>query len=150
MEHSMRLLRIVLILLVGCQAALARQVDFKVVWSTLGNVKSAGKDAVPVQAGSKVVRVDVLPAIVEVAAGKQFCISALQLSAIGPDGRALAGAPLEIAVRQDHKLQLRLTRPKGDICMQPAEPGEYPIRITSKLAAPDATVRGAQVFLRVM
>ena len=148
MEHSIRLLRIALILLISGQA-LAQNVDFKVVWSTLGNVKSSGKDAAPVQASSRVVRVDVQPAIVEVAAGKQVCISALQLSAFGPDGRALAGAPLEIAVRQDHKLQLQLTRPKGDICMRPAQAGEYPIRFTSKLPAPDETVRGAQVFLRV-
>lgn len=144
MAHSIRLILILLI----TWPAFAQTVDFKVAWSTLGIVKSAGKDAVPVQPGSRVVRVDAQPAIVEIAAGKQVCISALQLSAFGPDGRALAGAPLELAVRQDHKPQLQLTRPNGDICMRPAQPGEYPIRFTSKLPAPDDTVRGAQVFLR--
>jgi hypothetical protein len=144
MAHSTRL---ILILLISCPA-FAQTVDFKVVWSTLGSVKSAGKDAVPIQSGSRVVRVDVHPAIVEMAAGKQICISALQLSAFGPDGRALADAPVEIAVRQDQKPQLQLTRPKGDLCMRPSQPGEYPIRFTSKLPAPDDTVRGAQVFLR--
>jgi hypothetical protein len=148
MEHPIR--RIAVILLACCPAAIAQIADFKVAWSTLGEVKSTGKDAVPVQPGSRVVRVDVRPEIVAVAVGKQVCISALQVSAIGPDGRPLAGAPLVIAVRQDHKVQLQLTRPKGDICMRPATAGEYPIRLTSKLPAPDETVRGAQVFLRAL
>ncbi len=150
MEHSIR--RTVVAVLAGCFAAgppaSAQTVDFKVVWSTLGEVPSAGKDAAPIQRGAKVVRVDVQPAIVEVAAGTQVCISALQVHAFGPDGRALAGAPVTIAVREDHKQQLQLTRPKGDICMRPARQGEYPIRFTSKLPAPDDTLRGAQVFLR--
>jgi hypothetical protein len=152
MEHSISIRRIAVTLLAGClaavPAALAQGVDFKVAWSTLGEVASAGNDAVPIQRGAKVVRVDVQPAIVEVAAGTQVCISALQLRAFGPDGRALAGAPLVITVRQDQKPQLQLTRPEGDICMRPARPGEYPIRFTSKLPAPDDTLRGAQVFLR--
>ena len=146
MGHSIRV--IAMTLLACCPAAFSQTVDFKIAWSTLGTVKSAGKDALPIQSSSRVVRVDVQPAIVEAAAGKQLCISALQLSAFGPDGRALAGAPLEVAVRQDQKPQLQLTRPKGDICMRPPQPGEYPIRFTSKLPAPDDTVRGAQIFLR--
>ena len=32
--------------------------------------------------------------------------------------------------------------------MRPASPGEYPVRFTSKLPAPDDTLRGAQIFLR--
>jgi hypothetical protein len=32
--------------------------------------------------------------------------------------------------------------------MRPSRKGEYPIRFTSKLPAPDDTLRGAQVFLR--
>ncbi len=156
MEHSIR--RIVhriahlvgMLLLVCCPAPFAQTVDFKVVWSTLGDVHSAGKDAVPVQPGSRVVSVDVQPEILEVAAGRQVCISALQVSAFGPEGRALAGAKLTISVREDQKPQLQLSRPKGDICMRPAQPGEYPIRFTSKLPAPDDTVRGAQIFLRVL
>ena len=145
MDHS---IRIALILLACCPTAFAQTVDFKVSWSTLGEVVSAGKDAVPIKPGAKVVRVDVQPAIVELAAGKQVCISALQVSAFGPDGRLLAGASLTIAVRQDHKVGLQLTRPKGDICLRPAQPGEYPVRFTSKLPAPDDSVRGAQVFVR--
>jgi hypothetical protein len=130
-----------------CLAATAQ--DFKILWSAVGEVASAGKDAVPVQAGSKVVRVDVEPAIVTLAVGKQVCISTLQRRAFGPDGRALAGVPLTIEIRQDQRLDLQLTRPNGDLCMRPARPAEYPIRFTSKLPAPDDTRRGAQIFLRV-
>ena len=150
MEHTIR--RIAVTLLAGClaagPAASAQSVDFKVVWSTLGEALSAGKDAAPIQRGAKVVRVDVQPAVVEIAAGTQVCISALKVHAFAADGRALAGAPVAIAVREDQKLQLQLMRPKGDICMRPARRGEYPIRFTSKLPAPDDTLRGAQVFLR--
>jgi hypothetical protein len=124
--------------------------DFKILWTTIGEVVSAGKDTVPIQRSSKVVRVDVEPAIVPITVGKQTCISTLQVRAVGPDGRGLAGAPLTISVRDDQKLQLRLTRPSGDLCMRPESPGEYPIRFTSKLPAPDDTQRGAQIFLRAL
>jgi hypothetical protein len=140
------------ILLIGCclaAVAPACPQDFKVVWTTLGDVSSSAREAAPVQPGSKVVRVEVEPAVLPVALGKQVCISSLEKRAFGPDGRALAGAPLSIAIREDQKLQLQLTRPKGDICMRPASAGEYPIRFTSKLLAPDGTKRGAQIFLRV-
>jgi hypothetical protein len=150
MEQSIR--RIAVALLTSCclvtvPAGFAQ--DFQVAWSTVGEVVSAGKDAVPIQRGAKVVRVDVTPAIVAGVVGKQICLSTLQVRAFGPDGRALGGAPLSIIVRDDQKAQLQLTHPKGDICMRPARPGEYPIRFTSKLLAPDATQRGAQVFLRI-
>jgi hypothetical protein len=130
----------------GCLAATAQ--DFKIQWSPVGEVVSAGKDAVPIQGGAKVVRVDVEPAIVPLTVGKQVCLSTLQMRAFGPDGRALAGAPLTIEIRQDQRLDLQLTRPNGDFCMRPARPAEYPIRFTSKLPAPDDTRRGAQIFLR--
>ena len=130
----------------GCLAAAAQ--DFKIQWSTVGEVVSAGKDAVRIQGSAKVVRVDVDPAIVPLAVGKQVCLSTLQMRAFGPDGRALAGAPLTIEIRQDQRLDLQLTRPNGDLCMRPARPAEYPIRFTSKLPAPDDTRRGAQIFLR--
>lgn len=139
---------IVAVLSVGCCLAATAQ-DFKIAWSAVGEVVSAGKDAVPVEGGAKVVRVDVEPAIVRLAVGNQVCISTLQLRAFGPDGRALAGAPLTIEVRQDQRLDLQLTRPNGDLCMRPAHAAEYPIRFTSKLSAPDDTKRGAQIFLRV-
>ncbi len=122
--------------------------DFMVVWTPIGEVKSTGREATPVQRGSKIVRVDVEPAIVTLAVGKQVCLSALAVRAFGPDGVALAGAPMVIEIRFDHKLPLQLTHPKGDICMRPARPGEFPVRFTSKLPAPDSTKRGAQVFLR--
>ena len=130
----------------GCLAAAAQ--DFKIQWSTVGEVVSAAKDAVPMQGGAKVVRVDVEPAIVPLTVGKQVCLSTLQMHAFGPDGRALAGAPLTIEIRQDQRLDLQLTRPNGDLCMRPVRPAEYPIRFTSKLPAPDDTRRGAQIFLR--
>jgi len=146
-----RIRRIAVALLTGCclaavPAALGQ--ELKVVWTTVGEVLSAGKDAAPIRSGAKVVRVEVEPAIVPVVVGKQLCLSKLQVRAFGPDGAALAGAPLAIDIRYDHKVPLQLTHPKGDICVRPARPGEYPIRFTSKLLAPDATQRGAQVFLR--
>jgi hypothetical protein len=95
-----------------------------------------------------VVRVDVEPAIVRLGVGKQICLSTLMVRAYGPDGGALAGAPMTIEIRFDQKVPLQLTRPKGDICMRPARAGEFPVRFTSKLPAPDSTQRGAQVFLR--
>jgi hypothetical protein len=148
---KLRMKRIALVLTIGsCLAAFspAFAQDFTVVWSTVGEVASAGKDAVPIQRGAKVVRVDVEPAVIRIALGKQVCLSALQVRAFDPDGRALAGAPLTITIREDQKLQLQLTRPKGDLCMRPASPGEYPVRFTSKLPARDDTLRGAQIFLR--
>jgi hypothetical protein len=149
MESGIR--RIAVALLTSCCLATVPPIfgqDFKVVWTPIGEVASAGKEAMPIQRGAKVVRVDVEPAIVTVAVGEQVCLSKLQMRAFGPDGSALAGAPLSIEIRFDHKVQLQLTHPKGDICMRPARPGEYPIRFTSKLLAPDSTQRGAQVFLR--
>jgi hypothetical protein len=123
--------------------------DFKVAWITIGEVTSAAAaNAAPLQPGTKVVRVDVLPTIVEVAVGAQVCISSLQMLAFDAQRRPIAGVPLVMAVRQDHKPQLQLTHSKG-ICMRPARKGEYPIRFTSKVPAPDDTLRGAQVFLRV-
>jgi hypothetical protein len=139
---------VILLSLVAPIQGAAQVADFKVAWTTLGEVVSAAEGpAVTMQPGTKVVRVDVQPTIVEVAAGKQVCISSLQVRAFGADGRPIAGVPLVIAVRQDHKPQLQLTHSKV-ICMRPSRKGEYPIRFTSKLPAPDDTLRGAQVFLR--
>jgi hypothetical protein len=127
---------------------LAQRVEFKVTWTTIGEVVStADNAAATIQRGTKIARVDVQPAIVEVAVGKQVCIGSLQVRAFSADGKPVAGAPLSIAVREDHKQQLQLTHSK-DICMRPARSGEYPIRFTSKLPAADDTLRGAQIFLR--
>jgi hypothetical protein len=152
MEHSIGLIAIAL--LMGCGAAVtppasAQTAEFKVAWSTLGEVVSAAQDAPAIKPDSKIVRVDVQPAILEISVGKQVCLSALQVRAFDPDSQPLAGAPITVSIRDDQKALLQLTRPKGDICMRPARAGEYPIRFTSKLTAPDDTRRGAQVFLRV-
>jgi hypothetical protein len=127
-------------------AAAAQTVGFTISWKTVGQVVTAGATEPP--KGAQVARVDVQPAIVKVAVGKQVCLSSLQISAIDPQGRPVAGAPLSIVVREDHKQSLQLSRPKGDVCMRPAHPGEYPVRLTSKLPARDGSVRGAQIFLR--
>jgi hypothetical protein len=146
MEHDMRKTAAALVCgWLAVVTAVAQTVDFKVRWSTLGEIATAGgnppKDA-------RVARVDVQPTVVKAAVGTQLCISSLQIHAFDADGRPVAGAPLSIAVREDQKQALQLTRPKDDICMRPASPGEYPIRFTSKLPARDSSVRGAQVFLR--
>lgn len=148
MEHSFRTVAAALLCLIAPIQGAAQVAAFKVAWMTIGEVSStAGREATTMQPGTKVARVDVQPTIIEVAVGKQICVSSLQARAFGADGRSIAGAPLVIAVRQDHKPQLQLTHPK-DICMRPARKGEYPIRFTSKVPAADDTLRGAQVFLR--
>jgi len=152
-ENGPKMKRIARDLLLGCCLAATPPTlaqDFKIVWSTVGEAVSKGKDAVPLQKSSKVVRVDVQPAELSVPLGKQVCISTLDVRAFTADGQALAGAPLTMTIREDQKLALQLTRPKGDFCVRPASPGEYPIRFTSKVPAPDATLRGAQIFLRVL
>jgi hypothetical protein len=129
--------------------AMAQSVDFKVAWITVGEGVSSADNAAAIRPGTKIVRVDVQPTIVEVAVGKQVCLGSLQVRAFGADGKPVAGAPLSITVREDQKQQLQLTHSK-DLCMRPARSGEYPIRFTSKLPAADDTLRGAQVFLRAL
>jgi hypothetical protein len=134
--------------LASAALGMGQTLDFKVAWTTIGEVVSpGGQEAAILQRGTKISRVEVQPPILEVAVGKQVCIGSLQIRAFGADERPVAGAPLEIAVRQDHKAPLQLTHSK-DICMRPARRGEYPIRFTSKVPAPDDTLRGAQVFVR--
>ena len=138
-----------LLCLLGPIQAAAQVADFKVAWTNIGEaVSAADSAAAAMQPGTKIARVDVQPMIVEVAVGKQVCISSMQIRAFGADGRPIAGAPLVISARQDHKPQLQLTRLQG-ICMRPVRSGEYPLRFTSKVPAPDDSLRGAQVFLRV-
>jgi hypothetical protein len=128
---------------------LGQVADFKIAWTTIGEaVSSAEQNAATAQRATKIARVAVQPTVVAVAVDKQVCIASLQLRAFGADGKPIAGAPLTIEVRADHKVQLQVTHLKG-ICMRPAKSGEYPIRFTSKLPAPDDTVRGAQIYLRV-
>src|SRR5215217_9674331 len=99
MEHSSGL--IVIAVLLGCGAAappaVAQTADFQVVWSTFGEVVSTAKEAPAIKRDSKIVRVDVQPAILEVAVGKQVCLSALQVRAFDRDARSLAGAPMTVS-----------------------------------------------------
>lgn len=96
----------------------------------------------------KVARVDVQPAVLEVKLNERVCVTSLQARAFDSKGKPVSDAPLSVAVRQDHRDRLGLTRSRTDICMQPREPGEYPVRFTSLLPAADGTTRGAQVFIR--
>ena len=149
MKASRRAVALILLCLIAPIQGAAQVADFKVAWTNVGEVVSAAEGAaVTLQPGTKIARVDVQPMIVAAEVGKQVCIGSLQLRAFGADGRPITGVPLVIAVRQDHKPQLRLTHLKG-ICMRPARGGEYPIRFTSKVPAADDTLRGAQIFLRV-
>jgi hypothetical protein len=125
-----------------------QRADFTIAWTNIGEVASqAPEAATKVQRDTRIVRVDVQPTIVEVAVGKQICMSSFQVHAFAADGKPVAGVPLSISVREDHRPQLQLTHLQG-ICMRPARSGEYPIRLTSKVPAADDTLRGAQVFLR--
>ena len=98
--------------------------------------------------GAKVTRLDVEPAVLEVVIGEQVCISTLHIRAFGADGRQISGVPLSITVREDLRGKLQLARSSHDVCVRPSRGGEYPIRFTSRLPAPDGSTRGAQVFVR--
>ncbi|HEY7641359.1 MAG TPA: hypothetical protein VH814_16640 [Steroidobacteraceae bacterium] len=150
MESSLCSLAATLLCLLAPIQCAAQVADFKVAWTTIGVALSAAAagDA-KMQPGAKVARVDVQPEILQLVSGKQVCIGELRVQAFGADGRQIAFVPLEMSVRQDQKPQLQITHTKG-ICMRPARKGEYPIRFTSKVPAADDTLRGAQIFLRVM
>jgi hypothetical protein len=150
MEHTVRVTAVALLTawLLWPIPGSGQIADFKVAWIDVGEVlSSAANGAAAIKPGSKVARVDVQPTIIEVAVGEQVCASALRVRTFAADGQLLSGVRLAIAVRQDHKVSLQLTRSKG-FCMRPARSGEYPIRLTSKVPAADDTLRGAQVFLR--
>lgn len=142
----------------------AAQSPFQIVWVVIGEAASAsGKD--PAHAGRqlfmasdlltkslanvKVEHVDVAPVINQLVVGQRLCLTQMSIRAVGPGKEPIAGAPLSISVRQDHKQRLGLSRSKRDICLRPTEAGEYPVRLTSILPAHDGTMRGAQVFVRV-
>lgn len=138
--------------------------DFQIVWVVVGEAEAnTGKR--PARAGRhlfmaselmalsmrnvKVSRIDVSPAVNEIATGTRLCVSSLNIMAYDTDGAVLEAAPLSISVRQDQKLKLDMSRGKNDICVRPIEAGEYPLRFASLLPARDGTTRGAQIFLRV-
>jgi hypothetical protein len=138
--------------------------EFQIEWTVVG--QAAGADAVrPVRAGKalfttadistlslqnvRVARVDVQPVVLQVATGQQVCVPTLKIQAFDADGRTVGNAPLSIAVRRDHEKALELTRSKENVCVRPSAAGEYPLRFSSLLPAPDGTMRGAQAFMRV-
>jgi hypothetical protein len=140
------------------------QVDFQIVWVTVGEAASgdakrsarAGKQLFMASdllewslQNVKVSRVDAQPVVIELTVGERdFCLSALDLRASDANQEPVHGAPLSISVRQDQKERLGLRRSRHDICVNPREAGEYPIRFNSMLPAPDGTMRGAQIFVR--
>jgi hypothetical protein len=148
--------------LTGPARAQAPPVTFQVVWVVVGELATAD-DRHPVRAGRqlfkaselmdmtlhdlKIARVDTDPAVMQIVVGQQICLSALRVRAYDAKAKVVS-APLSVAVRQDHKERLQLQRSKNDICVRPTDAGEYPIRLTSLLPAPDGTMRGAQLFLR--
>jgi hypothetical protein len=145
------------------RAVLAQAADFQIVWVVIGEAataddKRAGRAGRQLFLASdllqmtlnnvKVARIDVEPVIMEIGVGEEICLSGLTMRAFDQDQHPIGGAPLSVAIRQDHKERLGLKRSKRDICVRPADVGEYPMRLTSLLPAPDGTMRGAQVFLR--
>jgi hypothetical protein len=142
----------------------AQDGPFQIVWVIIGEAASA-TDKDPAHAGRqlfmaselvsksmanvKVEQVEVDPVINQLAVGQRLCLAKMSIRTTGPGKEPVGGAPLSISVRQDHKPRLGLSRSKRDICLQPTEAGEYPVRLTSMLPARDGTTRGAQVYLRV-
>ena len=77
----------------------------------------------------KITRVDVQPSVLQIMVGEQLCLSSLQISAFDSSQHAVRGAPLSVAIRQDHKEKMGLKRSQQDICMRPGEPGDaHPAR----------------------
>lgn len=142
----------------------AAQSPFQIVWVVIGEAASASaKDSAHAGrqlfmasdllskslANVKVEHVDVEPVINQMVVGQRLCLTQMSIRATGPGKESIGGAPLSISIRQDHKQRLGLSRSKRDICLQPTQAGEYPVRLTSMLPARDGTTRGAQVFVRV-
>ncbi len=142
----------------------ARSASFQIVWVVVGDaITSTG--AQPVRAGRhlfmaadlaelslnqvSVNKVDVQPAVSVLSIGQRFCLSSLKILARDEDRALIQRAPFSVSVRQDQRDALRLQSRKQDICVTPRVAGEFPIRFTSMLPAPDGTTRVAQVYLRV-
>lgn len=162
-------LSVLCLLLVAAMAAFATEravgqdmANFQIVWVNVGEAASssnrprAGRqlfkapDLVSLSLDQvKVSQVRVEPEISELATGQRLCMTGLSIRAFAADGSSVEAAPLYISIRQDHRHRLNLQRKSDDICFTPREPGEYPVRVTSLVPAPDGTMRGAQFFLRV-
>jgi hypothetical protein len=156
----------VMVLAVIAAPGLAQAQDgpFQIVWVVIGEASSASdKDSAHAGrqlfmasdlvsrslANVRIEQVEIAPVVNEIAIGQRLCLANMSIRTLGPDKQVIGGAPLSISVRQDHKPRLGLSRSKRDICLQPTEAGEYPVRLTSMLPARDGTTRGAQVYLRV-
>jgi hypothetical protein len=140
------------------------QSGFQIVWVMVGEAATGG-DSRAVRAGRRlfdagdltslslqnvrIVRVDVEPSVSEIRIGEQLCLSSLDMRAFDPDHELVPDAPLSVTVRQDHRENIGLKRSRKDICLRPVQAGEYTVRLTRLLPAPDGSMRGAQVFVRV-
>lgn len=145
-------------------AAALAQPDFQIVWVRVGEAATQS-DAGQARAGRRlfdagdlaslsmnnvrITRIDAEPVVSHIRVGEQWCLSRLHLSARDADQQPAPSAPLSVTVRQDQREHLGIRRSRKDICVRPNAPGEYPIRLTSLLPAPDGSMRGAQVFVRV-
>ena len=141
-----------------------QQTQFQIVWVLVGEAASADAKH-SARAGKqlfmasdmvdwglqkvKIARVEATPVVIELGVGDEWCVSSLELRTYSADKEAVHGAPLSIAVRQDQKDSLGLRRSRHDICVEPQDAGEFPVRFTSLLPARDSTMRGAQIFIRV-
>lgn len=166
MKKSPAVICLTLLLLTTAGGELAVAQDrpsFQIVWVVVGEVASApdrpragrqlfkGPDLVAFSLQNvEVAQVKVEPEISAIAPGQRICMTSLHVSAFAPDRSRVESAPLSISIRQDHRHRLSMQRKSDDICFAPQEPGEYPVRVTSLLPAPDGTMRGAQFFLRVV
>jgi hypothetical protein len=155
---------LMLLALAAVGPAQAQNGPFQIVWVVVGEA-SSGSDKAPAHAGQqlfmasdlvskslanlKVEQVEVDPVVNPLEVGQRLCLAKLSIKTLGPDKQLVDGAPLSISVRQDHRPRLGLKRSKRDICLQPTEAGEYPVRLTSMLPARDGTTRGAQMYVRV-
>lgn len=152
------------VLLASPRISGAQTPSYQIVWVVIGEASSAADNGSAhagrqlfmaselmskSMANVKVERVDVTPVVNELIVGQRLCFTKMNIRTLGPDREPIAGAPLSISVRQDHKQRLALNRTKRDICVQPNEAGEYPVRLTSMLPARDGTMRGAQMYIRV-
>jgi hypothetical protein len=146
----------------GERAVGQEMANFQIVWVNVGEAASsstqprAGRqlfhapDLVSLSLDQvKVSRVEVEPEISSISLGRRICMTDMRIRAFAADGSPIESAPLSIAIRQDHRHRLSLQRKSNDICFAPEAPGEYPVRVTSLVPAPDGTMRGAQFFLRV-
>lgn len=149
---------------IGAATSAIAQEGFQIVWVAVGEAATSD-DSGNARAGRRlfdagdlaslsldkvrIVRIEAEPVITDIDVGEEWCVSSLEMRAFGPDQKLVPSAPVTVTVRQDHREEIRLRRSRKDICLRPTTAGEYPLRFTSLLPAPDGSMRGAQVFVRV-